>query len=92
MAGFGNAAQINRILVLITHDQADQIDVKRPALRQVFHVQHGMAGPRNIEGRIVIRLRQRHGLLQVGWNECAKLDTSRRSIPLFTIRRKGWQA
>ena len=57
VAGFGNAAEIDRVLVFIANDQADQIGIKRAAFREVLDVQHGMAGACNIERRIVIGLR-----------------------------------
>ncbi len=40
MARFGDAAQIDRILVLVADNEADEIDVKRAAFAEVGHVQH----------------------------------------------------
>ena len=64
MAGLGDAAQIDRILVLVADGKADQIDVKGAAFAEVLHVQHGMTGARDVEGRMVVGLGDGHGGLQ----------------------------
>ena len=86
MAGLGDAAQVDRILVLVADDKADQIDIEGAALRQVFDVQHGMAGARDVEGRIVVWLGNAHGGLRTvralfparEWRR--QLDTSKTPI------------
>ena len=50
MASFGDAAQIDRILVFVADDEADQVDIERAALRQILDVQDGMAGAGDVEG------------------------------------------
>src|SRR5580698_5729218 len=89
MTCLGNAAQIDCVFILVADNKPDQIDIKSAAFGEVLDVQHGMAGARNIERRIVIRLRQRHGILRGELNEGGKLDTSGRAIPLSRIRRKN---
>jgi hypothetical protein len=64
VTGLRDAAQIDRVLVLIADDEADEVDVEAPALRQVLHAKHGMACTRDVERRIVDRLRNAHGLLR----------------------------
>ena len=60
MARLGDAAQIDRILVLVADDKADQIDIEGAALRQILDVQHRVAGARDVERRIVVGLGDAH--------------------------------
>jgi hypothetical protein len=64
MARLGDAAQIDRVFVLITDDEADQIDVEIPADCQILNGEHGVAGARDIEGRVVDGLGNAHGALR----------------------------
>jgi hypothetical protein len=66
MTHLGNAAQIDGVLVLVADDQADEIDIEGAALRQVFHVQHRMAGARDVEGRVVVGFGNGHLGLRIG--------------------------
>src|SRR5581483_12423099 len=60
MASLGNAAQVQRVLVLVADDEADQIDIERPALAEVVHVQQRMAGAGDVERRVIVRARDGH--------------------------------
>ena len=64
VAGLGDAAQIDRVLVLVADDEADEIDVEISAHREVLHGEHRMAGARDVEGRIVDGLGNAHRMLQ----------------------------
>ena len=59
-----DAAQVERVLVFIADDKADQIDVEIPAHRQVLHGEDRMAGARDIERRIVDGLGNGHDALR----------------------------
>src|ERR1700733_6524705 len=61
MARLGDAAQIDRTAVFIADDETDQIDIEGAAFGEILHVQHGVAGARDVEGRMVIGLRDAHG-------------------------------
>ena len=63
MARLGDPAQIDRILVLVADDQADQIDIKGAALRQILDVQHRVAGAGDVERWIVVGLGNAHEVL-----------------------------
>jgi hypothetical protein len=54
VARFGQAAQIARVGCFFRHDQADDVDIERPAFRQVGNVQYDVAGARDIEGRPMV--------------------------------------
>ena len=69
MARLGDATQIQRILVLVADDEANQVDIERAALAEILHVQHRVAGAGDIEGRIIVGLWDRHGMLQVCGHE-----------------------
>jgi hypothetical protein len=58
---FGDAAQIDRLLVLVADDEAEKVDIEIPADREIPHRQHAMARTRDVEGRIVDRLGDAHG-------------------------------
>src|SRR5580704_18652894 len=55
MTDLGDAAQIDRVVVLVADDQADEVDIEGAAFGQVFHLQYGMAGAGDVEGRVVVR-------------------------------------
>ena len=61
VARFLDAAQVERVFVLVAHHQPDGIDIERAADAQIFHRQHRMARARDVEGRIGIALRNAHG-------------------------------
>jgi hypothetical protein len=63
VAGLGDAAQIERVLVLVADDEAEQVHVEIAGDREVLDRQHGMAGARDVEGRVVDCLRNAHGAL-----------------------------
>jgi hypothetical protein len=83
MTDFGNTAQIDRILVLVADDQADQIDIEDAALGQIFHVQHRMAGARDVEGRVVVWLRDGHERLQSLMQAVATHDSKPENDPFL---------
>src|SRR5262249_11381075 len=64
MTRLGDAAQIERIVVFIADDEAEEVNVEVPAHRQVLHGEHRVARARDVEGRIVDGLRNAHGALQ----------------------------
>ncbi len=66
VAGLCHPAQIDRVLVLVADDEADQVDVEVAALGQILDGEHGMARARDVEGRIVDGLRDGHGALRKG--------------------------
>src|SRR5262245_64437454 len=66
MTRLGDAAQIERILVFIADDEAEEVNVEVPAHRQILHGEHRVARARDVEGRIVDGLRNAHGALQLG--------------------------
>jgi hypothetical protein len=60
MASLGNAAQVQRVVVLVADDEADQIDVERAALAEVLDMQHRVAGAGDVERRTIVRERNGH--------------------------------
>ena len=76
MTRLGDAAQIDRVLILVADDEADEIDIERAAFRQIFDVQYGMTGASDVEWRIVVRFRDGHGALQVGRADRVSLTRS----------------
>jgi hypothetical protein len=54
------AAQVYRVLVAILDMQANGVFVKLAARVQVGHIEHGMAAPDDVEGRIEDVLRNGH--------------------------------
>src|SRR5262249_271108 len=63
VTGLGDAAEIERVLVLVADDEAEKIHVEISAHRQVFHRQHPVAGACDVERRVIDRLRNAHGTL-----------------------------
>src|SRR5437899_6970448 len=59
----GDAAEIKRVLIFVTDDEADEIDVEAPARRQILDGEHRMTGARDVERRVVDRLRNTHETL-----------------------------
>ena len=37
VAGFGDTAQVDRVLVLVADDEPDQVDIERAALGKILH-------------------------------------------------------
>ena len=64
VTGLGDAAEIERIAILVADDEAEEIHVEISACRQVADREHRMAGARDVERRTVDRLRNAHGALQ----------------------------
>src|SRR5262249_56046697 len=58
VTGLGDAAEIERVLVLVADDEAEKIHVEISAHRQVFHRQHRVAGTCEIERRLLDRRRR----------------------------------
>ena len=63
VACLGNAAEIERVTILVADDEADEIDVEAPAAREILHRNDAMAGARHVERWIVDRLRNAHRVL-----------------------------
>jgi hypothetical protein len=63
MTGFGDAAEVKRLLVFAADDETEQVNVEISADRQILHGEHRMAGARDVERRVVDRLRNAHGAL-----------------------------
>src|SRR5262245_35023148 len=82
VAGLGNAAQIERVLVLVADDEAEQVHVEISGDREVLDRQHGMAGARDVEGRVVDCLRNAHGALPATMANGRRSSLSTRTIPM----------
>src|ERR1700722_9162602 len=92
MTDLGDAAQIDRVLVLVADDQADEVDIEGAALRQIFHVQYRMAGARDVEGRVVVGFGNGHHGLRIGRNRPRQLDTFGTGIHTrFSAVRDSWR-
>ena len=64
VTGLGDAAEVERVAILVADDEAEEIDVEISARRQVLDREHRVAGARDVEWRAVDRLRNAHGALQ----------------------------
>ncbi len=63
VAGLGDPAEVERVPVFVADDEAEQVHVEVSADRQILYGEHRMAGARDIERRVIDRLRNAHGAL-----------------------------
>ena len=61
MAAFFQRAQVDRVLRLVRHLQAEHVDVEGAALRQVGDDEFDMGEPHDVERRVKVGFGQRHG-------------------------------
>src|SRR5262245_21913982 len=61
VTGLGDTAEIERVVIVVADDEAEEIHVETSARRQVPDGEHRVAGARDVERRAVDRLRNAHG-------------------------------
>ena len=65
VARLGNAAQIDRVAILVAHDEPEQIDIEVATDRQIPDGENIVARARDVERRIVDGFGDAHGALHI---------------------------